>query len=82
MKFQDLKRAFREHDFLLTAAISAETESIGRRYDIRTMSEYLDYIHVMTYDYHVLEGGVIMPNAPLDEVVRIAHTVALLLPFI
>ncbi|XP_011500628.1 PREDICTED: probable chitinase 2 [Ceratosolen solmsi marchali] len=65
---QDLKRAFREHDFLLTAVISADTESMGRRYDIRMMSEYLDYIHVMTYDYHVLEGGVIMPNAPLDEV--------------
>jgi spore germination protein YaaH len=41
------------------------------------MSEYLDYIHVMSYDYHILEGGVIMPNAPLDEVVCIAYSIVL-----
>ncbi|CAB0039285.1 unnamed protein product [Trichogramma brassicae] len=70
---QDLKQAFRQQDFLLTAAISADTDTMDRRYDIRRMAEHLDYIHVMTYDYHVLGGGVVMPNAPLYEVVSIYH---------
>ncbi|XP_014214902.1 probable chitinase 2 [Copidosoma floridanum] len=65
---KDLKRAFREHDFLLTAAIAADTESMQSRYDILKIAEYLDYIHLMTYDYHGLEGQVVMPNAPLYEV--------------
>lgn len=70
--FQDLKRAFREHDFLLTAAISADTESMENRYDVLKIAEYLDYIHLMTYDYHGLEGQVVMPNAPLYEVVSVS----------
>ncbi|XP_014227356.1 probable chitinase 2 [Trichogramma pretiosum] len=65
---QDLKQAFRQHDFLLTAAISADTDTMDRRYDVRRMAEHLDYIHLMTYDYHTLGGGVVMPNAPLYEV--------------
>uniref|UniRef100_A0ABD2XP93 GH18 domain-containing protein n=1 Tax=Trichogramma kaykai TaxID=54128 RepID=A0ABD2XP93_9HYME len=65
---QDLKQAFRQHDFLLTAAISADTDTMDRRYDVRRMAEHLDYIHLMTYDYHTLGGSVVMPNAPLYEV--------------
>ncbi|KAJ8679940.1 hypothetical protein QAD02_015727 [Eretmocerus hayati] len=65
---KELRAAFLPHRLGLTAAISADLQKMEHRYDIRRMAEYLDHIHVMTYDYHVLEGRVIMPNAPLDKV--------------
>lgn len=70
--FQELRQQFEPYKFLLTAAISAhlDEESLERRYSLKAMADYLDYIHVMTYDYHV-GNRVIMPNAPLDKVVSI-----------
>ncbi|XP_008209422.1 probable chitinase 2 [Nasonia vitripennis] len=66
---KELYYAFKPHKFLLTAAISAhlDEDSLERRYSLKPMAEYLDYIHVMTYDYHV-GNRVVMPNAPLDKV--------------
>lgn len=34
-------------------------------YDIPNLSKYLDYIHVMTYDFHGSYDGVTGQNAPL-----------------
>jgi len=49
---KDLKRAFRPKGLLLTAAIGAAAPTIDVAYDIPQMYKYLDYIHVMCYDYH------------------------------
>lgn len=37
---------------ILSAAVSPARAIIARAYDIRTLSANLDFINVMTYDYH------------------------------
>jgi len=49
---KELKIAFQPFGFELTAAISASPGKISRGYDIPTMAEYMDAIHIMTYDLH------------------------------
>lgn len=62
---QELKDAFRKHHFSLTAAISAVNSTISIAYDIPEISKYLDYIHVMAYDYHGAWNKQVLPNSPL-----------------
>ena len=56
---------FRPHQLLLTAAIGAATPTIDVAYDIPRMYKYLDYIHVMCYDYHGKWDRKTGHNAPL-----------------
>ncbi|XP_039296360.1 probable chitinase 10 [Nilaparvata lugens] len=49
---KELKTAFRSHDLLLSAAVSPSKAVIDEGYDVKTMAKYLDWISVMTYDYH------------------------------
>ena len=37
---------------LLTAAVSAGKNTIDQAYDVTAMAQTLDFINVMTYDYH------------------------------
>ena len=37
---------------LLTAAVSPSSKVIELGYDISTLDKYLDYVSVMSYDYH------------------------------
>jgi chitinase len=62
---QELRDAFAEHRLLLTAAISAVKRIINEAYDIPEISKYLDYIHVMAYDYHGAWNKQVLPNSPL-----------------
>ena len=39
-------------NLLLTAAVSPSSDVIQKAYNIPKLSEYLDYVSVMTYDYH------------------------------
>jgi chitinase len=61
----DLKSAFRPHNFLLTAAIGAAPSTIDVSYDIPSMYKYLDFVHVMCYDYHGKWDKKTGHNAPL-----------------
>ena len=47
-----MRAAFDEHNFLLTAAVSAGFKTIDKAYDVPTMAETLDFINLMSYDYH------------------------------
>ena len=47
-----MREAFEPHGLQLTAAVSAGFETIDKAYDIASMSLYLDWIALMTYDYH------------------------------
>lgn len=65
-EFQELHEAFKNHHLILTAAISADKATIDKGYDIPEMSKYLDYIHVMAYDYHGAWDKKVLSNAPLN----------------
>ena len=47
-----MREEFDKHGLSITAAVSAGWETIDKAYDMASMSLYLDYIALMTYDYH------------------------------
>lgn len=49
---QELSAAFKPRGLLVTAAVSPSNKVMDEGYDIPALSRYLDYISVMTYDYH------------------------------
>merc|ERR1712088_664882 len=81
---KDLKAAFANTDLLLTAAIGAAASTIDVAYDVKQMYKYLDYVHVMCYDYHGKWDKKTGHNAPLhsrpqdtgkDVYLNVEHTV-------
>jgi len=62
---RDLKAAFTEHKYLLTAAIGAGKATIDISYDVPNMYKYLDFVNVMCYDYHGRWDKRTGHNAPL-----------------
>ena len=44
--------AFKPRGLLLSAAVSPSKTIMDVGYDVPTISQYLDWINVMTYDYH------------------------------
>jgi chitinase len=49
---REMRSEFNKHGFLLTAAVSAGFSTIDKAYDVPTMAETLDFINLMSYDYH------------------------------
>ncbi|XP_057656172.1 probable chitinase 2 [Diorhabda carinulata] len=62
---KELRAAFRKHNLLLTAAFSAGKDTIDVAYDVEGLSVYLDFIHMMCYDYHGPWDRKTGANAPL-----------------
>ena len=62
---KELREAFQEEKFLLTAAIGAAKGTIDISYDVAAMYKYLDYVNVMCYDYHGKWDKKTGHNAPL-----------------
>lgn len=50
---------------LLTAAVPASFEAIAAGYDVPEMSKYLDFINIMTYDFHGQWERQVGHNSPL-----------------
>ncbi|KAI9586702.1 probable chitinase 10 [Glossina fuscipes] len=48
----ELSEAFKAKHWLLSSAVSPNKKVIDAGYDVTQLSEYLDWIAVMTYDYH------------------------------
>ncbi|KAA0201537.1 hypothetical protein HAZT_HAZT005430 [Hyalella azteca] len=48
----ELHAAFQPHGLLLSAAVSPSNKVIDAGYEIPILNRYLDWIAVMTYDYH------------------------------
>ena len=48
----ELKAQFASFGYLLTAALGNAIDIIERGYDIANLSRYLDFINLMTYDFH------------------------------
>ncbi|XP_049540566.1 probable chitinase 2 [Anopheles darlingi] len=64
---QELSTLFKKHNLLLTSAFAASKKVIDEAYDIPALSKYLDFLHIMCYDYHGSWDGKIGPNAPLSS---------------
>ena len=62
-----MSTAFKNHGFLLSAAVSAGKNTIAKAYDIPVLGECLDFINVMTYDMHGHWDSKTGHHAPLYE---------------
>lgn len=49
---KELSNSLKRKGLLLTAAVSPSKKVIDKGYDVPTLAKYLDWIAVMTYDYH------------------------------
>mgnify|MGYP002527664092 CR=1 FL=1 len=49
---KELNAAFEPKGFLLSAAVSASKSVIDEAYDVKNLGTYLDFINLMTYDFH------------------------------
>ena len=84
----DLYSVFNKNNLLLTAAIGATAQTMDVSYNIPMMYKYLDYVHVMCYDYHGKWDNYAGHNAPLyprhmdspiDQTYNLAYTFAYML---
>lgn len=49
---KDLSEVFKPKGLLLSAAVSPSKRVVDAGYDVVSLAKYLDWISVMTYDYH------------------------------
>lgn len=49
---QELRKAFSTHGLLLSVSISGYKEIISRAYDLSAISKAVDFMTIMSYDYH------------------------------
>ncbi|KAB7504487.1 putative chitinase 3 [Armadillidium nasatum] len=49
---RELRAAFTPRNWLLTAAVSPSYKVIEAGYNVKDLTDYLDFVNVMTYDYH------------------------------
>ena len=49
---REMRSEFDKHNLMITAAVSASYSTIDYGYDVATMAETLDFINLMSYDYH------------------------------
>jgi chitinase len=65
LAFEGEHKSAKKPKLLLTAAVPASFEAIAAGYDVPELAKYLDYINVMTYDFHGQWEKVVGHNAPL-----------------
>lgn len=66
MLVEDLSKAFKSRGLLLSAAVSANRVVVDLAYDVPSLTEHLDWIGVMAYDYHTSWEGETGHIAPLS----------------
>lgn len=78
---QELHTEFQPHKLLLTSAIGASSRVIDSAYDVPQLSRYLDFMHIMCYDYGGAWDRRVTANAPLygDDDLNVHATVQKLL---
>ncbi|KAF2885389.1 hypothetical protein ILUMI_20787 [Ignelater luminosus] len=76
-----LRSAFNKFNLLLTAAFGAGKDTIDIAYDVQGLSYYLDYIHLMCYDYHGSWDEKTGSNAPLksSDVLNVEYSIKYML---
>lgn len=81
---KELKEAFAPKGYILTAALGAGKATMDSAYDLTKLSRYLDFLHMMCYDYHGTWDGVVGANAPLkgldsEDVLSVEYTIKYML---
>lgn len=73
----ELKAAFKKFDLLLTSAIGAPPKIIDEAYEVKVLSNHLDFLHIMCYDYHGAWDKKVGPNSPLssDDLLNVEYTI-------
>lgn len=64
---KELKAELGREGYILTAALSAGIETLESGYILPDVYQYLDFIHLMCYDYHGNWEAVTGANAPLSS---------------
>lgn len=64
---KELRVDFKKHNLLLTSAIGASKAIIDAAYNVRVLSTYLDFLHIMCYDYGGAWDRKVTANAPLQS---------------
>ncbi|XP_017890421.1 acidic mammalian chitinase-like [Ceratina calcarata] len=62
---KELKEAFNKHGYILSVAVGAAESLASKSYHIANVSQNVDFINLMTYDYHGSWDSVTGTNAPL-----------------
>nr|CAH7736953.1 unnamed protein product [Callosobruchus chinensis] len=65
---KELKAAFEEGGYILSAAVRALGSKADISYEVPALNEYLDFINIMTYDYHSGSENVTGHVSPLYRV--------------
>lgn len=78
---QELRSAFSKHKLLVTAAFGTGKDTIDIAYNVADLSYYLDFIHLMCYDYHGTWDEKTGPNSPLrsSDVLSVVSILAILI---
>lgn len=62
---KDLSETFKERNWILSATASAKPEVADSSYDVPQLTKYLDWISLLTFDYHTGKDRKTGHNAPL-----------------
>ncbi|GAB0096987.1 uncharacterized protein DMENIID0001_125750 [Sergentomyia squamirostris] len=65
LMLKDLSEVLRGKGYLLTAAVASAEFSASQSYEIKDISDHLDFINIMTYDLHGAWETTIGHNSPL-----------------
>lgn len=78
---KELRNDFKKYNLLLTSAIGAGKKTIDEAYNVRMLSRYLDYMHIMCYDYGGSWDKHVSANAPLhsDDALNVQSTIEYLI---
>lgn len=78
---KELRTDFKKYNLLLTSAIGASKKTIDFAYNVRMLSRYLDYMHIMCYDYGGSWDKHVSANAPLnsDDSLNVQSTIEYLI---
>lgn len=62
---KELHELFQPKGLLVTAAVSASMTTIDAAYDVKPLGKYLDYLNIMSYDFHGSWDSVTGHNSPM-----------------
>ncbi|CAK9814906.1 Acidic mammalian chitinase [Anthophora quadrimaculata] len=62
---KELKQAFSKKNYILSVAVGAEADLASKSYLISSISKYLDFINIMTYDFNDPGNSYTGMNSPL-----------------